>query len=637
MAATLSLLGDVDGAADFARKALGTAAVGSLGGNSGSKIGRVLRGLIHASRIEEAAEIASLVDESHGGLWGATHAVLIEALYEAGHSSYADALVERDLVTAAAMRNPLESRLCSARLRAAQAKGGNGDGAAMYQLWQSTETVEYNDRELEVEFLVELGEGLVTVGRCDDAARVARQALALNERLSNPFDSYTVHKLTVAMIEAGDLPGARRLAEENPNSAYGDTSLRAVQLAEAAAGNLGPLDVYARWPPMDRARLAASLADTEGAARSASDLAHGVVAQVISEGRDADGILWAATLLAVEVLRYTDGVADCEALLSRIRPVGRRAEALAKLSHCCRATDDTTADRLLTKAVDQASRLRKEDTRVSALCAVLRAAGPLRDSTPGIPRVAAAIGRYVEKPGPKRAGVGASAAMALWDSGLSEHARQFALKAYGLTRREDNDEDWHLVCYALTRIGMYGSALRMAEGVGFSLILADIAKSCAEAGDLRTAGQAAERGLQTWQAEGSYDDPGEAEALIDAMLHAQRPDLAVTLFKEYQDQSFEPERVVQALTHGLVMQGHASEALSLARSLRLQSCRAQALVSWGSAPAWPLDMHRRNLRLLQEHALRRDSHPSETGLNGCEADPHTSASESSRIRCPKSR
>ncbi|QCX81351.1 hypothetical protein C9F11_38840 [Streptomyces sp. YIM 121038] len=609
-AAVLSRLGDLDAAVDLVRRAGSQERTAFLLGSHGTvPVSRVVGDLVRAARVEDACALASAATSEADYLRAGGQAALSEALAAEGHRARAAALLERELSRAAAMSHETMRFVSLAYLRAAQAGCGDGDVPAMRRLVEGADAIEYGDGHVSAG-LTKLGEGLLAAGDRDGAVLAARHALDFSGRYSHPFADELLHQVTVASIEVGDRSGARRVAEANPNRAWRSQSVRAVELAEAAAGHLAAADRCATWDAEHRAELALAWARA-GRTAAARDLAHGVIAEWNARHRPAgqpDGILWAAVLRAVEALHRSDGVAPCATTLARLRPAARRAEALAKLSACCRTTPGSAADTLLDEAVALADRLRDDSLRPAALCATVGAAGPLRERPPAVTRAIAAFRRrtahLTDSTG---AGLRASMAVALSRTGLDEDARAFAGEAYDVARAvgaERDVEDAYRVGEALTRVGMNDHALRLTEDLDLPYSLPDIVRSHALAGDTATAGRVAEKAAAVW-AEVARGDAFATEMFIEPLLRAGRADLAETMLQEALAESLEFGVVVDAYFAGMVAQGLADTALSQARGLELRHWKAAALVAWGTAAAWPLDVRRRHVRLLQEHVVER--------------------------------
>ncbi|GGS07920.1 hypothetical protein GCM10010252_53660 [Streptomyces aureoverticillatus] len=605
-AAVLARLGDLDAATDLARKACEKTFLSLLGSNGSVPISQVVTGLVRADRVDDAIGIASQLTGQGDFLRASVHAALIDALVAEGRNVHADRILARELGQAQAQSHEAMRLVSLAYLSATQARGGDADVRFMRRLVRSVDAIEFPGSHLS-DGLVQLGEGLLAAGDREGAARTARRALALSRRDSHPYFIDLLHDVTVASVDVGDLTGARRVADAITHQPWRSDSLRAVELAEAVAGPPAPADAYATWEPEDRAELAVAWAEAEsGVAR---DLAHGLIEEWGQEERprwQGHGILWSAVLCAVEVLHRTDGVEHCETALARVRPVARRVEALAKLSGCCRTTDEATADALLGRAIGMASRLRDRDTCLSALCAALTAAGPLRDRTEAVGRALAAFRRRAE-PMTEAAGAGprASMALALCRAGLDEAARVYAAEAYEITKNVGVEDDFvaqYRICDALVSVGMNDYALRVVEELDLSFALPDLVERCVAAGEMEAAGQLAERAVAVWEEVGE----GEAdvtERFVQALLRAGRVDLAEFLFHRFLEVSVELGDVARTFFSGLVGIGLADEALARARGLDSRYWRAAALVGWGTAPAWPPDVRRRNVRLLQEHVI----------------------------------
>ncbi|MEY9992288.1 tetratricopeptide (TPR) repeat protein [Streptomyces sp. V4I8] len=609
-AAVLGALGDLDAAVPVLQRALAAEQNAfSYGGGQGvARIGQVVRALVRAGRVEEAAGIAASIKHSGDYLRANVHGMLIDALLDDGGLTRAEKVLEHELGLAESLHHD-ETRLVALMyLRAAQAHGGFGDVREMERLVQAVDTLDYPEWDALGAALVALGEGFLAAGRQEEAVEVARQALAGSGYEHLLFLDGTLKALITASIEAGDFQGARRAAEAEAVPHWREDLLRLVEYAEAVAGRPLPASAYLQWPIEELARLAVALTTEGGNAPLAHTLAYAVMSQVglvdhLSDPFE-DRADWAAALLALEVLQRIDGVGHWADVAAGIRSATHRAEALATLSRCCRATDVATADTLLRTAVETASRLGDRDLRVSALCAVLTAAGSLTESHPCVARALTVLRQTIGRP-TETADIElrASTAVTLSRVGLREQARRIALDAYEIyaatARPPDGrrDGDGHRLCDALTDTGLYDKALDLAESLAAPFQLAGIAKRCTEAGDRRTAGRAAEQAHAAWLAGGWGSQL--AESLISALLDAGRADLATSLFLECEDDA-EGDEVVHVFFRGLVMNGHASEALSMACGLKLISWRAAALVGWCSAPTWPPEMRRRLLRLLQD-------------------------------------
>ncbi|MGF0175105.1 hypothetical protein ACQF36_32935 [Streptomyces sp. Marseille-Q5077] len=611
--AVLCALGDLKAAVSVTRRALAARKNRlDLGGDQGvAPVGRVVRALVRAGRIDEAAAIASGIENTEDYLRAGVHGALIEALLQGGHRSRADTVLAHETRLAASLQVASVRLAALAHLRAAQAHGGHADVQVMDHLARTADTIHDLDWHELIVGLVALGKGFLAAGHREQAVEAARAALARSRHEHPLFPEDTVQALIAESIEAGDIHGARRTAEAEPDPRWRETLLRPIQYAEATAGRPRPASEYGKWPSKDRARLAVALSTAEETASVARDLAYDVVSQAglleRRPGRFDDRAEWAAALLALEALQHIDGVDRWADAAARIQPVAKRCEALATLSRCIRATEVRTADVLLQKAVEQASRLRNRDNRVSTLCAVLTAAGPLRESIPGVARATTVLRQTIGRP-TRTADIESSltAAAALSRAGLLELARPLVLDAYEVyeaTAHPSPDEpygDGHRLCEALARVGLHDSALPLAERLAMPFTLVDIAKGYREAGDLRAAGRVVEQAYAAWRARGWGFD--SVEILIAPLLEAGRVDLAKSLFLDYE---LEGERgePVHVFFRGLVMNGRASEALSMACGLELISWRTAALVGWCTAPTWPSDMRHRLLRLLQDHVL----------------------------------
>ncbi|MEW2529508.1 hypothetical protein [Streptomyces sp. NPDC047071] len=615
-AAALSRLGDLDAAVDLARRASSRERGDFLLGSNGTvPVGRVVGDLVRAARVEDACALASMATSDADYLRAGLHAALAEALAAEGHRARAAAVLERELSRAAALRHESMRFVSLASLRAAQAKCGDGDVPAMRRLVRSADAVVFPDWYVSLG-LTKLGEGLLAAGDRDGAVRAARHALAFSGRSSHPFTDDLMHQVVEASIEVGDRAGARRVAEANPNLAWRGPSVRAVEIAEAAAGHLAAADGCATWDAEHRAELALAWAQA-GRTAAARDLAHGVIDEWNGRHRPAgqpDGTLWAAVLRAVEALHRSDGAAHCATTLARMRPVARRAESLAKLSACCRTTRAEAADALLDKAVGLALRLRDDLQCLAALGAVVGAAGPLREHPAAADRAIAAFRRRAAHvTDGAAAGLHAAMAVALSRAGLDEEARGFAGEAYEFARSvgaerdvsagADRDvEDAYRVGEALTRVGMNDHALRLAEDLGLPFALPDIVQSYAAAGDTATAGRVAEKAVAAW-AEVGRGDAFTTEMFLGPLLRAGRVDLAEPMLRTSLAEDLDFGGVARAYFTGMVAQGLAGTALSQARGLESRYWKAAALVAWGTAAAWPLDVRRRHVRLLREHVV----------------------------------
>lgn len=611
-AAVLSVLGDLDAAVSVLRRALASekSAFAYGGGRGVVRIGQVVRALVRAGRAEEASEVADSIGHDRDYLRANVHGMLIDALLDEGSHTRAEGLLERELRLAASLDHD-ETRLVALMyLRAAQARGGQADVQEMDELVRAANEAVDPEWDVLGVALVALGEGLLAAGCHEEAAEVARQALAGSGYEHHLFLDDTLEAMIAASIELGDIRGARLAAEAETFPLWREGLLRPVEYAEAVAGRPLPASAYLKWPIKERARLAVALSAEDGDVTLAHTLAYAVVAQVglldRRSDRSDDRTQWAAALLALEALQRIDGVGHWAELAAGIRPVAQRSEALATLSRCCRSTDADTADALLRKAVETAGRLRDPDSRVSALCAVLTAAGPLTESTPGAAQALTALRRTLGRPAlTADIGLRAATATALSRAGLREPARRIALDAYEIyaaTVRPpafEPDGDGHRVCDALVEAGLYDMALDLAERLAAPFNLAELAKRYAEAGDPRTADRAARKAHAAWMAREWSSDL--VEPIISALLDAGRVDLATSLFLECENEA-DRDEVVHVFFRGLVMNGHAGEALSMACRLRLVSWRSAALVGWCAAPVWPPEMRRRLLRLVQDLA-----------------------------------
>jgi tetratricopeptide (TPR) repeat protein len=539
VAAMLCRLGDLDAAATMARRAV---AFGRRYFADSTAIEQVIRSLVHASRADEATEIAESIDIAGDDLRWAVCGALVEALAETGHHERADEIFRREWDNAATLSNN-DIRLAShAHLLVAQAKSGAVDPAALDLLLDGVDEVEHlPDGPAAV---TRLGEALLAAGRPEDAMRLAQHVLTWSRRISSSFGDGVLHELVLALAAAGDLPGARELAEVVSDGARRHLSTRAVEMAEVAAGKL---DVdHSTWPVMDRARLAVAMSTVDGAEQEALRIATDLVEQWRTTDTE-----W--VLPAVDVVRRLSGVENCESLLSRLKPAALRAEALAELSRGCRAEDNAAADRILREAVGIACGIRHRGSRVSALCAVLTAAG--------------------------------------------RHARQFAHHVH--ENAADIDEEEQSLEVALAAVGEYDMALDDRKWLGCGT-LAHIADVCVRNGDMVVAGQVAQLAFEMADML-NYRD-GFTETLVGVVVRAGRVDLVRPLLDSYD--GFDGEPLVHSAVRALAAAGHENEALAMCRDFGRRTWPGAALVAWGSASRWPPEVLRRNLQLLKEVATR---------------------------------
>lgn len=442
--------------------------------------------------------------------------------------------------------------------------------------------------------LIRLGNTLLATGRVQDAAHVAQQMLTASRRYGHPFIDYNMHDLALALIEAGDLPGAREVVEANPNRAWRRIGAREVELAEATTGLAVP--DCEDWPLSDQARLAVAMAAVNGtrnqALRLATDLIEGCA--------PADRWLgWDYALDAVEAFHRANDIGRGEAVLMQVKPLTRRAEALARLSFACRASDSPEADRLLNEAIEAAFRVRKGGDRLSTLHGVLRAAGPLPAAVRGMPRLVATFRRAVDDlGGAASVELSASTAVILWHARQDDHARAFALRALQATDDTTGPETRRVLCEALACAGEYDIALDLADGL-HEFGYATIADVSATNGDLTIAVRAAEKAFEIADAITLSDD-GLTGYLMDTMLRSGRPDLARHLYEKFDGDN--GERLACTLFRAMTPSTHEADSLTSSRNVQLHTWRAAALVGWASAAHWPPDVRRRNLRQLKESA-----------------------------------
>ncbi|MEU4517221.1 hypothetical protein AB0F52_00715 [Amycolatopsis sp. NPDC024027] len=602
-AASLSLLGDLDAAARTARRAISRRGVSGEG--CGAQIGQVVASLVRASRADDATGIASAIANSRDSLRARVHGALIEALSEAGDYRRAQDILERELELANSVRTSflwgLDPLLY---LRGAQANCGTGDVEVLKELLRCVDREGIRSDDLGG--LVKLGEAFLAMDCRQDAARVAQFARELSGPAPLYIDDDSMRQMAVALIKVGDIFAARNVAGNIDDHTLRTEAKRTVEIAEAiaeaAAGEFLPTSEYAKkWSPWDRAQLAVTLAGVEGAARTARELATELILHEDQAHGPGRGDLAASycALRAIEALRRVSSVEHCETVLARLSSSGR-AGALAKLSGICRATDAATADRLFEQAVNLACHLTERNRRVSVLCEMLKVAGSLQESTPGIVQALTIFRQELESEASLE--LGYSLATSLHDAGLNDLARAFALKVYEICEIEDdlgNGRSYDgLLCSFLVVAGMHDHALHLAEGAGW-LTLASLANEYIANGDMRTARRAAELAFKARRGKATKDSDGVA-IMILLMLDVGRVDLAKHLFQE-DYVGPEGDQLVSALIRGLVVHGREREALSLSCSSSLEPWRGAALVAWSAAPAWPTDMRRRNLQLLHQY------------------------------------
>jgi hypothetical protein len=339
------------------------------------------------------------------------------------------------------------------------------------------------------------------------------------------------------------------------------------------------------------------MAGVERTRHQAFALATDIVKNIDSTNRYRYPPRSTAALIEVDALHQSADTNTCEAVLSEIKSVTVRAEALARLSGLCRASDSGAADRLFASAVDIARQVKNTGRRVQALATVAQAAGPLSPSTPGMSQLVATAKRALEKiAGPTRVELGASMTISLWNACCADYARDFASIARGVTDDMVSEEARYELCAALACLRDYSTALSLAHGNRF--IEQDIADIAADNADFAVA---SDIGQQLVEASTDAYFDHETSGLLNTLLRTQQPDLAMSVFMDQRHN--EGELIAYDFFRKLVTTGHAHESLIATRKIDIHKVRIAALIGWASAPTWPQDVRARNLRLLKVSAI----------------------------------
>lgn len=552
------------------------------------EVGWIASELVRRDRLPEAVQLADQIEKlKNDELRTEVGCALIEALCEKGEPHLAKTIFQRELEAARSIRHRQTKLASLALLRRTQAKCGSADISAIAELLIDISSLD-QDRDT-VRCMAVLGEALLVGGHAEEASSLARRALVTLSWCHNPFEDITMEHLVTAFIQQGDLSAAQALADRGRS---GPTHL-AIEIAEASAGRIRSLHDLAGRPPLHVARIAVALAphDRTNAMKLAT--------KVLSRRGDREGRQ--AALHAIEAIYLVDGAENCEALLDRITDAGQRAEALAKLANCCRATDRTTAERLTSKALKIARRRRGDRNRMSALGSVLHQTGPLTEADPGVQPTTEALAQILDRSrGAHRVELGALAATSLHHAGLHEQAKRFAMKAYEAYEDSDDDDDALGDLYAaLSAVGEYDLLVGSGSEIYEYRAYIEMAKAAVRDADTDSATKLAQKAFDVvWATSWFNDDEFMTASWVQDMLDTGRVDLALRLFERFE--YFEGEHLVHTLIQGMTTHGREDEALAMCSGFEIYSWRAAGLVACGLAPTWPAEMRLRNLHLLKD-------------------------------------
>lgn len=554
------------------------------------EVGWIAGELVRRDRLPEAVRLADEIEKLESDeLRTEVSCALIEALCEKGEPHLTKTIFQRELEAARSIRHRQTQLASLAHLRRTQARCGDADTSAIAELLTDISALR-QDRHT-VKWMAVLGEALLVGGHAEEAGSLARRALATLSWCHNPFEDITVEHLVTAFIQQGDLSAAKALADAEDRDRPGRPHL-AIEIAEAAAGRTRSVHELADRPPLHVAQIAVALVPHDKA--HAMKLATGLLA------RRGDRQGWRAALHAIEAIYLADGAENCEALLDRITDAGQRAEALAKLASCCRATDRTTAEHLTSKALKIARRRRGDRNRMSALASVLQLTGPLTEADPGVQPTTEALVQVLDRSrGAHRVELGALAATSLHNAGLHEQARRFAMKAYEAYDDCDDDDALGDLCTALSAVGEYHLLIGSGSELFEYRAYIEMANAAVRDADADSAAKLAQKAFDVvWAMSWFNDDEFMTASWVQDMLHTGRLDLALRLFERFEE--FGGEHLVHTLIQGMTARGHEHDALAMCSGFELHSWRAAGLVAWGLAPTWPAEMRLRNLHLLKE-------------------------------------